>query len=475
MKSDHYADHVENSQEAAECEEEIWKTIDTLMNKLPDSHFLLMLLHAYLNPIRILFLVIFIINAAIFATALAGDHVNKRSEYYKSNALSVALYNVVVSIALRNEVVLTILHETGLFIGHHLPLFLKGLLITLLHNLGGIHAGCGIMALLWISYACYEIYESNDFRYLKYVVYITTVLIGLSIFGAWPIFRDRFHNQFEWSHRFFGWSSLGFLWIIVFLTYYYRREANAVTGEKGSYYLDYETMFSEANIYLVIFITFLVALPWMMMRRVAVRCVFPSSKVALLYFDGYVPQGRFAKVSSAPLLEWHTFAISSDPGSKEHYLIVGAVGDWTQNLHKDPPTHLYHRSFHVTGIPRYIGMYKRVLLFCTGAGIAVPISIMMQNLYPDSEGCCYRLLWIAGKVEATYGKELAEKVMSSGRVILYDTDKRPRPDVVKLTLAIARKFKSEAVLITSNPPVTKALVIGCNIRGMVAFGPTFDS
>ena len=102
-------------------------------------------------------------------------------------------------------------------------------------------------------------------------------------------------------------------------------------------------------------------------------------------------------------------------------------------------------------------------------------SIIWQNLFPDEEGYCFRLFWIASKIKETYGEEWSEKLVSNPRVVLWDTQRQGRPDMVKLTLTLVDKIKAEVVFITSNAEMTAAFTHGCKMRGVHAFGPIFDS
>lgn len=91
----------------------------------------------------------------------------------------------------------------------------------------------------------------------------------------------------------------------------------------------------------------------------------PSPKVAIIRFERGMQQGLLARVARSSILEYHAFGIISYASilldvvyshrffyregqhSKEHYLICGVQGDFTQSLVKDPPTHLWTRELKV--------------------------------------------------------------------------------------------------------------------------------
>eukprot|EP00980_Cylindrotheca_fusiformis_P000203 scaffold41_cov99-Cylindrotheca_fusiformis.AAC.4 len=193
--------------------------------------------------------------------------------------------------------------------------------------------------------------------------------------------------------------------------------------------------------------------------------------------DGNVPSGRFGRLSTNPLFEWHAFAISSyrNKASGEHFMVVGAAGDWTKALHTNKPTELWTRKFKFTGLPRMVHLYKNALIVCTGAGVSVPVSTLLQDEGSDAAGFKWRLLWIASNIKETYGAEFVDELIGTGRVIVYDTHVHGRPNVTHLTLAMYQKYESDAVLITSNPNVTRNLVTSLKMRGIQAYGPVFDS
>ncbi|MCV5163817.1 hypothetical protein OFB65_26060, partial [Escherichia coli] len=64
--------------------------------------------------------------------------------------------------------------------------------------------------------------------------------------------------------------------------------------------------------------------------------------------------------------------------------------------------------------------------------------------------------------------------MDSNPVIL-DTSITGRVDMLPIVLRLFKEFNAEAVCCISNPMMTKKIVHGCEMRGIPAYGPIFDS
>jgi hypothetical protein len=312
---------------------------------------------------------------------------------------------------------------------------------------------------------------------IKNFTYAACICLGIAVLAAFPVLRFFFHDQFEIGHRFFGWASLGLLWFITFYSYSYFFTVDPATGEVSTGYdFDANNMFSHPEIYCILIATVIVIAPWLETHKIKVKIETPSDKIAIVKMDGFIEAGRFGRLSTSPLLEWHAFAISTyGKDSGEHFMVVGAAGDWTKSLHTHPPTHMYTRKFKFTGLPRMVHLYKKLLIVCTGAGVSVPVSTLLQNESSDAEGFKWRLLWIASNTKETYGAEFVDRLVGTGRVIVYDTQVHGRPNVTHLTLAMYKMFESQAVFITSNPSVTASLVQCLETRGIHAYGPVFDS
>ena len=89
--------------------------------------------------------------------------------------------------------------------------------------------------------------------------------------------------------------------------------------------------------------------------------------MAIIRFERGMQQGLLARVGRHPIMEYHAFGIISYASiffvgcglfssifvregkhAKEHYILCGVQGDFTQSLVKDPPTHLWTRELKVS-------------------------------------------------------------------------------------------------------------------------------
>jgi len=237
-------------------------------------------------------------------------------------------------------------------------------------------------------------------------------------------------------------------------------------------------------------VTICIFIPWTTLRKVPVKSEVLSSSVILLRFkDGY-RSGLFGRVSRHPLKENHAFGIASkSPSSCEHYMCVVGQGDFTRGLIADPPTHLWTRQYKFVGLPYMCTFYRSGLYVCTGSAIGVALSIFLQR-DPRSR---WHLLWICSNIEKTYGttalKDLRESYAAAAAngdnekasdsfdnaVTLWDTRKLGRPKMMKLIPELVERHKSEVVFVTSNPQGTADIIRGCSKRGIVCFGPVWDS
>ncbi|KAF8031052.1 hypothetical protein BT93_D0286 [Corymbia citriodora subsp. variegata] len=354
-------------------------------------------------------------------------------------------------------------------LGHSwVPLFAKTATTSLLQSLGGIHSGCGISSLAWLVYALVLTLKDRDNSSPEIIGVASAILalIALSSLAAFPLVRHLHHNVFERIHRFAGWSALGLLWGFVILTVAYEpRTKNYKSDELGS------RLMRQQEFWFTVGITVLIIIPWVTVRRVPVKVSSPSGHASIIKFQGGVKAGLLGRISPSPLSEWHAFGIISD-GKDEHMMLAGAVGDFTQSLVTNPPTHLWVRQVHFAGLPYLVNMYDRVLLVATGSGICVFLSFLLQ---PCKASIC--LLWVAKNVEQNFGKEIKEMVSHHPRdkVIVHDTAVHGRPNVAEMSVDTAKKWSAEVVIVTSNPEGSRDVVNACKSRGIAAFGPIWDS
>jgi len=279
---------------------------------------------------------------------------------------------------------------------------------------------------------------------------------------AYPNMRRKFHDSFEWTHRFLGWTALALVWaqVVLFIN----------DGRKPEEKLPHACKHNAA-FWLQCTITLSIILPWLRLRKVNVRAVTLSKHATRLYFNYTRPDtGTAIRITHSPLKEWHAFATIPEPEKDEFSLIVSRAGDWTTNIIQNPPTKIWVRGIPINGVLRIAPMFRRMVLVATGSGIGPCANTIFEGRIP------VRLLWTSPNVRETFGNELVDQILRyAPDAVIYDTRKHGKPDLVKLTLKMVREFNAEAVGVISNQTLTEKLVYGLTARGIPAYGAIFDS
>ena len=118
-----------------------------------------------------------------------------------------------------------------------------------------------------------------------------------------------------------------------------------------------------------------------------------------------------------------------------------------------------------------IHAYRRVLIVCTGSGIA-PALPYMKNPLPTIHT---HLLWIAKHHEQIYGENIWNLIKNNfPYVTLHDTSKDGRPGS-QLVEDQYRKVNAEAIFVVSNEKFTNEIVNAMWYKGIPTFGALFDS
>ena len=91
-----------------------------------------------------------------------------------------------------------------------------------------MHSGFGISGLVWlIAFTGQATREHVTTRKVSLatiiVTYIILSLLLVMVTFAYPTIRKKFHNNFEATHRFLGWTATGLVWAqVVLLTNDYK-------------------------------------------------------------------------------------------------------------------------------------------------------------------------------------------------------------------------------------------------------------
>ncbi|CAF2386851.1 unnamed protein product [Rotaria sp. Silwood2] len=369
----------------------------------------------------------------------------------------ISICELLFGVLVRNEIFIALLHRLVVLT----PCF-KYEFNRMLHCIGGLHVSSAIAAFFWllISLICER--HGLGVRITGGIILFLILFISST---AIPIVRRRFHNTFERIHRYIGWTSLIVLLVqVVFIQ------------------LDKFDKFSTKALFnvpvlILLTIVIIIFLPWICIHKVLVQYDQPSKDLTILTFPRTLyPYGSFTRISLDGY-EWHAFAIAlTDPYKDQHSILIAVAGDWTKTLadnyqNDKLPQHIWIRRIKGLGFMYSIHAYRKVLIVCTGSGIAPALPYIKDPL-PTTHT---HLLWIAKKHAENYGENVWKLVQRiHPHYTLHDTsvNGRPGPELVEEQFW---KTNSEAVFIVSNEKFTIEVVNALWHKNIPCFGALFDS
>lgn len=248
-----------------------------------------------------------------FATDALSESSTQRIFAYLS------VFNLTMTIVIRNELLLTLLYWSF----NYVPVF-KFQFHRMLHSIGGLHVGAGFATFVWILVYMINMFARTTFgcTWQEWIMRITIVIMvaGLSvmILTALRPIRERYHNLWEYTHRFVGWFTLLNLVLHVI--------AKSATSRPA-------TIFSTPLPYLTLVCLISVFYIWFTAQQVPVEAS-SGTGVAIVKFPcrPTMKDGTFARVST-DFLQWHAFSVAMTNNTKSEFaIIVGAAGDWTRSL-----------------------------------------------------------------------------------------------------------------------------------------------
>ncbi|KAK8101835.1 non-ribosomal peptide synthetase [Apiospora kogelbergensis] len=420
---------------------------------------------------RFLFSIIGLLNVgALIAIVVTGVD---RQWFSNMTAINLAL-----AVMMRQDFVINAIYTVCCSVPKSWPLFIRRHCAKVYH-FGGMHSSAAVCAGIWLlvsSIASTNCQINPDtcvgthLRQSLATTIISRILIGLFFFMfliAYPTMRKRYHDLFERSHRFVGWTMLGLFWVQVVLS----TNDTKPPGQSLS-----AACLRVPALWLLVLATCCIASSWLFLRKVPVDAEVLSNHAVRLHFDYTVPvNGSFTRISRRPLVEWHSFATIPAPQpangrSKGYSLVVSNAGDWTKSAIQNPPTHLWVRGVPTCGVMRIATLFRRVVVIATGSGIG-PLLGHIQDA-----SCPTQLIWSTPNPEDTFGKPLLNTIREKiPDAVIHDTKVLGRPDLVRMGYNLARGFGAEAVIIIANEKITKKVVYGLETRGMPAYGAIWDS
>ena len=317
------------------------------------------------------------------------------------------------------------------------------------YHFGGLHVGGALAGAAWFVAVAVTVTADGHNTPLISVGWVLIGLLVVIIATALPPFRSRFHDHFEKIHRFGGWTALALFWTHTLLS-----------------------APDPVSLAVLSVVTFSVALPWMRLRKVAVRIERPSPHVALARFDhGVTPfAGSSTAISRSPLMEWHSFANVPAPGESGFRLTISRAGDWTGSFVDDAPERVWVKGITTAGVANIETLFEKVVYVATGSGIGPCLPHLLAAEVPS------RLVWATRAPRTTYGDALVDEILAvQPDALVWDTSRNGKPDMVRLAYAAYRDFGAEAVICISNKKLTWQVVHGLESRGIPAYGAIWDS
>jgi len=380
---------------------------------------------------------------------------------------NMAIANITAAIVIRQQYIINLLFKIATSVPKSWPLRIRQLAGKVYH-FGGIHKGGNMVGTIWFALFVAGIFYaySNSLGGVSIGTVIATsiilLLLVLLVGMALPGPRQKYHDYFELTHRFGGWTALLLFWVqTVLLT----------NDQRGAVPLG-EALLSSFGFWALIAVTISIIIPWLYLKKVPVKLTVPSDHVALVEFDyGVTPfAGSSTTVSRSPLTEWHAFANVPAPNKSGYRLTISRAGDWTGALIDDKPSHLWVKGIPTAGVGNVDKLFNRVVWIATGSGIGPTLPHLLTGDTPA------RLVWSTRNARKTYGDDLVEEILEhEPDALIWNTDDRGRPDLVKLAYEAVVEFDAEAVIVISNEKLTRMVVYEMEARGIPAYGAIWDS
>jgi hypothetical protein len=380
----------------------------------------------------------------------------------------VAQANFAFAIVVRQQYVINALAWVATRARPTWPLRLRWMLGKYYH-FGGLHVGGAVAGTLWylvfIGSLTRDAIDGRGHVAPANVVVscIVVTLFIVMIVMATPRLRAAQHDRFEVTHRFCGWAAVVLVWIDTVLFVMSQRGDDPI----GS------ALLRAPTVWILVVTTVCAAWPWMLLRKVPIAIERPSTHAVVLRLDhGVTPGiGTTRPISRHPLVGWHHFAnVPTAAGSPGYRMVVSRAGDWTSAFIDEPPSEVWVRGIPTMGVANVRKLFTKVVLIATGSGIGPMLGHLLDPTVPS------RLVWVTKNPRRTYGDELVDEIEAAQPdAVIWDTDERGKPDVLRLAYAAYLSSDAEAVVCIANRVVTWQVVNGLERRGIPAFGPIWDS
>jgi hypothetical protein len=382
-------------------------------------------------------------------------------------SVTAASINIGLAALVRQEYFVNALFRGATSVPLRWPLRVRSALAQVYQFSGGVHVGCALSAIGWIT-AFTAVTAGRvvvgpesgpEIALLAMAAAILAVLGGMAV-CARPTAREQRHDRYELTHRYGGWLSV-VLFAVLTLLMAARSGGSIVAG-----------LVASPGTWIVLAVAVFVVIPWLQLRHIAVSVVTPSDHVALVTLDRgrRVRTGTASRIARRPLGQWHAFADMPSRDTDASRMAVSRGGDWTARFIADRPDSVWVRGVPTAGVVTVARLFHRVVWVATGSGIAPCLPQLLCDPTPA------RLVWVTRNPERTYGPDLVGEILAAQPdTIVWDTDAYGQPDLAGLAYRVCRDTGAEAVICISNKKTTLRLVAQLRQRGMTAIGPIWDS
>ncbi|KAF1846733.1 acetyl-CoA synthetase-like protein [Cucurbitaria berberidis CBS 394.84] len=394
----------------------------------------------------------------------------KFDRYILADLATATAANLCIAVLMRSEPVVNLLFTVFCSVPTSFPLAIRRHCARIFH-IGGIHSGCAIAAMVWFTFftigASVELTKPLGVRCISVAPVVLSYLVVAIFFAmgsmSHPTIRAKYHNIWEMTHRFGGWTALLLLWIQTFLA----------TKDLNPDIAPTKAWLNSPPIWLLTIATMAIIFPWLFLRKVLVRSEVLSNHAVRLWFNYTTPVvGTSVRLAERPLLDWHGFATITNEGPNPNgfSLIVSRAGDFTGRTIERAPTHIWVRGIPTCGVLRIATLFRSVVLVATGSGIGPCLAVILARKVP-----C-RILWTAPNPEQTFGKDIVESVMKTDpHAVIHNTRTQGKPNMSLMAYKLYKESGAEAVCVISNKRFTTKIVYDMECRGIPAYGAIFDS
>ncbi|MCG8351274.1 MAG: hypothetical protein MI924_26175 [Chloroflexales bacterium] len=423
--------------------------------------------HPVLMHYNRLIALVVLANLAFLGFAATSNPGGLSSVLDLSTLSNLVLAHFALAILIRQQYVINLLFWLATRAPTSWPLSIRWILGKVYH-FGGLHVGGAVVGTVWLAFLVRALvfHVTNGLPGVSIgtvtLTYALLLVLILMVIMALPPIRAHFHNRFEVTHRFGGWTALLLWWA---------QSVMFINDQRGVLPLG-DAVLASPSFWVLGIVTVSIILPWLRLRKVSVRIEKPSSHVVLARFNhGVTPfAGSSTTISRNPLIEWHSFANVPAPGEDGFRLTISRAGDWTGALINDVPEKVWVKGIPTAGVGNIDMLFKRVVWVATGSGIGPTLPHLLAKTAPA------HLVWSTRSPRKTYGDALVDEILTAEpNALIWDTDTHGRPDLVKLAYEAYKSFDAEAVIVIANKKLTWQVVYGMESRGIPAYGAIWDS